>query len=402
VLSVVPDQLHSSVSSAVTIERIAHGGYGVAHDVAGRVVFVRHAFPGELVSIRSIATPHERYSFADTVNVLRPSPDRVPAACPVADRCGGCDFQQLRLEAQRRLKLEVIREQLDRAGVGYPDFEVESLPGDTAGLRWRTRMDYQVGDNGVGLYAYHTRDVVPLPPQGCLLAADGGPTPDELAELATPGVGSIRVAVGSDATSILVDGTPVRGPKRLTQWVTYRDNHGIERRRGYQVAAAGFWQVHPGAPGVFATAVLAGLDPKPGEIALDLYCGSGLFSGALASCGVRVTGIDSAETAVSAARRNVPEAVFRRERVERASLDGSVDLVVLDPSRAGAKRAVVQAVAGLRPRGVAYVACDPAALARDLAYFAGFGYQVSSIRAFDAFPMTHHVETIVTLIPGRK
>jgi tRNA/tmRNA/rRNA uracil-C5-methylase (TrmA/RlmC/RlmD family) len=293
----------------------------------------------------------------------------------------------------------VIKEQLDRAGIAYPDFEVEPVPGDVDGLHWRTRMDYQVGNKTVGLYAYHTRDVVALPPKGCLLAAGGGPSLDELTALATTATRSIRVAVGSDSTSVLVDGTLVRGSKRLTQQVTYRDHHGVAQQRNYQVAAAGFWQVHPGAPGRFAEAVLAGLEPKSGESALDLYCGSGLFSAVLASCGVRVTGIDSAPAAIAAAKRNIPEAVFHCERVERASLSGSIDLVVLDPSRVGAKRAVVQAVAALRPRAVAYVACDPAALARDLGYFAEFGYQTRTICAFDAFPMTHHVETVVTLTP---
>ncbi|MDR1355700.1 MAG: 23S rRNA (uracil(1939)-C(5))-methyltransferase RlmD [Propionibacteriaceae bacterium] len=423
------------MSEPLRIERIAHGGHAVAHDATGRVVFVRHALPGELVRVMPLAVTHERYAFADTLEVLQPSPHRVTPSCPVANLCGGCDFQQVSLAEQRRLKTEVVVGLLDRGAVAHPEFQVVALPGELAGFHWRTRMDYQVtlGPDGrpiVGLYAYHTRTVVPLPVTGCLLAADTALMPNQLQELAQealfhsaqrdtqnsdahltsadtatarattrhrkltqhPGnrTHTLRTALGDTASSVLFDSRLLSGSQQLTQSVL---------GRSYQVDASDFWQVHPGAPVAFAQAVLAGLDPQPGERALDLYCGSGLLSGVLAARGVRVTGIDVSRNAIACARSNVPEATFRCERVERAKLP-AVDLVVLDPSRAGAKRRVVQAIAAAKPRRVVYVACDPAALVRDLTYFAAYGYQVRAIQAFDAFPMTHHVETVVTLAPA--
>ena len=182
--------------------------------------------------------------------------------------------------------------------------------------------------------------------------------------------------------------------------------------REWRVTGPGFWQVHPAAADALAAAVLGVLAPRPGEAALDLYSGVGLFAGVVAQA-VGPTGavvaVESSEPACKDARRNLhdlPQVRIAHGRVdawlrgdEAASL-GGVDLVVLDPPRSGAGRAVVEA--DRRPGGarIAYVACDPAALARDLATFAALGWRLDSLRAFDAFPMTHHVECVAGPRPG--
>ncbi len=172
--------------------------------------------------------------------------------------------------------------------------------------------------------------------------------------------------------------------------------------------AAGFWQVHPGAADALVAAVLDGLRPQPEERAFDLYCGVGLFAGALADAGCRVWGVEYSQSALAHARRNLADVAdrvrFSSARVEKAlaGLPGTVDLVVLDPPRTGAGRAVVRAVTARGPRAIAYVACDPAALARDLATAAAEGYQPAEIRAFDLFPMTHHVECVAILTRSRQ
>jgi tRNA/tmRNA/rRNA uracil-C5-methylase (TrmA/RlmC/RlmD family) len=182
------------------------------------------------------------------------------------------------------------------------------------------------------------------------------------------------------------------------------------------VAEDGFWQVHPQAPRVLVEAVLGLLAPRPGERALDLYAGVGLFSAFLAEAVGRAGGVVSVESdrrASELAGENLadfPQAAIRTGRVDqvltqgfgsrRSSSGGAVDLVVLDPPREGAKRKIVEAITALGPRAVAYVACDPAALARDVAYFAEAGYRLSDLRAFDLFPMTHHVECVALLVPS--
>jgi tRNA/tmRNA/rRNA uracil-C5-methylase (TrmA/RlmC/RlmD family) len=156
--------------------------------------------------------------------------------------------------------------------------------------------------------------------------------------------------------------------------------------------------------------VLEALAPQPGERVLDLYAGVGLFSAFLAERvgpSGSVVAVESDSVAVADAARNLvdlPQVESVVDRVERALRRGRLgercDLVVLDPPRVGAKRAVVEPVAALRPRAVAYVACDPAALARDVAIFGEHGYRLSAVRAFDIFPMTHHVECVALLVPA--
>jgi tRNA/tmRNA/rRNA uracil-C5-methylase (TrmA/RlmC/RlmD family) len=156
---------------------------------------------------------------------------------------------------------------------------------------------------------------------------------------------------------------------------------------------------------VLVDTVLSLLAPQPGERVVDLYAGVGLFSAFLAEAvGPRgtVVSVEGDRRASELAAENLaayPGVEVRNGRVDRV-LDagvGSADLVVLDPPREGAKRPVVEAVAALTPRAVAYVACDPAALARDVAVFAEHGYELRSLRAFDLFPMTHHVECVALL-----
>jgi len=356
----------SLVGERYTVEvgPVAHGGHFVARH-EGRVLFVRHALPGERVVVEvTEGSELDRFLRADAITVVEASPDRVVAPCPYAGpgRCGGCDFQHVSVGAQRDLKAAVVREQLRRlAGLDVP-VTVEAVPGDQAGLRWRTRIEWaHTPDGQRGLRKHRSHDVVPV--EDCLIAVPG----------ARAGSGLVTETV---------------------------------RTHDFEVEADGFWQVHPGAPETLVASVLAGLDPQPGERALDLYAGVGLFSAFLAEA-VGVTGhvlaVEGDRTATKHAASNLaayPWVNVRTGRVEVA-LDGlsHADVVVLDPPREGAKRAVVEAVAALAPRAVAYVACDPAALARDTAIFSEQGYDLDSLRAFDLFPMTHHVECVAILRP---
>jgi tRNA/tmRNA/rRNA uracil-C5-methylase (TrmA/RlmC/RlmD family) len=342
---------------------VAHGGHCVARlpEPDSRVVFVRHAIPGERVTLEiTEGTEGDRFWRADAVAVLDPSPDRVEPPCPYAgpDACGGCDFQHVSLARQRLLKAEVVREQLSRLAGLELDVTVEPVPGDQEGLRWRTRQRFVPLPGGRrGMRKHRSHDVVPV--DDCLIAGA--------------------------APSYLVRGVP------------------------FDVAAGtGFWQVHPGAPETLVDTVLTMLAARPGESVLDLYAGVGLFARFLAEAvgdPGAVTLVEGDAEACRHAAANVPGAEVRAGDVRRVLEGGvaaEVDLVVLDPPRTGAKRAVVEQVAMRRPRAVAYVACDPAALARDVAIFAEHGYPLRSLRAFDLFPMTHHVECVALLEPSEE
>ncbi len=393
----------------VEVGPLAHGGHCVARlplegepeaSGGGRVVFVRHTLPGERVMVRVTDDSHAKFWRADAVEVLEPSPDRVEPPCPVArpGLCGGCDFQHVDLAAQRRLKTAVVAEQLQRlAGITW-DEEVAGIdtPDTADGLHWRTRRRYHSDDEGrAALRAHRSHDLVPLPEAGCPIAHRSTPTVTGTSW--PPGAELVAVAA-ADGPALLVDGRVRQGGSEVVE-----EAGG----RRFEVATDGFWQVHPAAADALVDAVLEGLAPRPGESAFDLYCGVGLFAGALAGAGCRVWGLEAGHGAILAARRNLEEfgdrVRLRADRVERglAKLPKKADLVVLDPPRSGAGKQVVAAVLARRPRAVAYVACDPAALGRDLATAARHGYQATSVRGFDLFPMTQHVECVAVLEPVR-
>ena len=379
---------------------VAHGGHCVARlstpDGTGLVVFVRHALPGERV--RAVVTEQRRgYLRADAVEVLSASPDRVPPPCPYAGpgRCGGCDFQHATVAAQLALKAVVIREQLTRlAGVSVP-VEVEPLPGGPLG--WRSRVQYTVDGRGrLGFFQHRSHVVVPV--DRCLIAHPAIGVPPGSA--VGPDVGSVE-AVASSGGDVTVLTRPRRGAgsARVVSGPALVRERAVCRE--WTVEAGAFWQVHPSAPDVLAEAVLDLLDPRPGEHALDLYGGAGLFAAALAGRGATVTLVESDPRGVQAARRNLADLPVRVVRADASRFRARrADLVVLDPPRAGVGAAVVRTVAGWRPRAVAYVSCDPAAFARDVATFREAGWRLDRLRAFDAFPMTHHVEVVGLLTPG--
>jgi tRNA/tmRNA/rRNA uracil-C5-methylase (TrmA/RlmC/RlmD family) len=379
---------------------VGHGGFVVARH-EGIVIFVRHALPGERVVVEvTEGQEGDRFLRADAVEVLERSPHRVTPPCPYArpGSCGGCDFQHASLAFQRELKAEVVGEQLRRLGGCSVEVTVEPVEGDVAGLDWRTRVQWAItADGTAGLRKHRSHDVVPI----------------DLCRIAHPGLPPVTDTEWPDASS--VEALLSASGERL-RLVTTRDGsvfadgppalHERAVGRDWRVTGSGFWQVHPGAAEVLVAAVLDGLVPQPGERAADLYSGVGLFSAALAARVGRtghVVAVESDATAVEDAAANLadlPQVEPVMDRVDRAlrrSTIGPVDLVVLDPPRTGARRDVVSGIADLAPRAVAYVACDPAALGRDVGYFAEHGYALRSLRAFDLFPMTHHVECVALL-----
>jgi tRNA/tmRNA/rRNA uracil-C5-methylase (TrmA/RlmC/RlmD family) len=416
--------VESSDLIELEIGAVANGGSCVARH-EGRVVFVRHTLPGERVRAR-ITQETKNFLRADAVEILEAAPDRVPAPCPFSGpgRCGGCDWQHVALPAQRLLKAAVVKEQLRRVAGIEREVVVEEVPGAPDGLGWRTRMQFSVRrDGAVGLKRHRSHTIEPI--DECLIAhpqvevlgierkrwtgaagveaiASAG-TGDRLAVLSTRGRARVP---RMDAPVRLISGKPDKPPFVREEVAD----------RLWQVSGSGFWQVHPGAAQLLADAVIEALEPRRGEVAVDLYCGAGLFAGVLGeSIGPDglVVGIESDAQSVKDARfnlRDLPHVSIERGEVETV-LDeiqfgrgktklNRADLVVLDPPRTGAGPDVVKRIAELAGRRIAYVSCDPATLSRDLALFSEQGWALSGLRAFDAFPMTQHVELLATLVRG--
>jgi tRNA/tmRNA/rRNA uracil-C5-methylase (TrmA/RlmC/RlmD family) len=407
-------------SLELVVERVAHGGVCVARADDGRVVFVRHAVPGERV-VAVVTEERTSYLRADVVEVLDASPHRVVPPCPFAGpgRCGGCDWQHVAVPHQRELKAAVVHEQLARLAHLDLPVVVEEVPGAKDGLGWRTRVRFAVDHGVIGLRKHRSHDIEPI--DSCLIAH---PEVEALGVETKrwPGAAEVDVAVSAatgdrhvdviaagrrhphvpwlDApTGVSIDGQPLGGRRTVRERAVGREWH---------ISAGGFWQVHPGAAEALAAAVVDAVRAQPGETVLDLYAGVGLFAAALAPAvggGGDVVAVESEAAAVEdAARtlRDLPQVQLVRARVEKW-LQGEVppaDVVVLDPPRSGAGRVVVERLARVTRRAVAYVACDPAALARDIATFAEHGWRLSSLRAFDLFPMTAHVECVALLEPA--
>ncbi len=420
---------------------VAHGGVFVARH-EGRVVFVPDAIPGERVRVRLTDVGKASFWRGETLEVLDASPYRQPHVWRQADvdiapedRPGGADFGHIDLDHQRVLKAQVVNEALTRFG-GFEDPEVAVAAASAGpdaretidGSGWRTRVSLHVDADGrVGPYASRSHRVIAV---------------DEL-PLATSAVeqAGMRLAVAAPGRVDLVqpaDGRvrviprPERAPRgRGRRPSAPAPTHGdpahevvIERVGGreFRVDAGGFWQVHRLAAQVLTDSVTAalgrldatgGVDPDAWH--LDLYGGVGLFAAALGELGgpaTRVTSVESDARATAHAGRNLEEWVGARaetDRVDRyvarlvaeasaAERDRlSRGVVLLDPPRAGAGRAVVEGIAALAPATVVYVACDPVALARDLATFRAAGYETAGIDSFDLFPHSHHVEAVATL-----
>ena len=384
----------------VTIEKIAHGGHFIARHL-GAVIFVRHAIPGEEVEIEITGTGSS-FNRADVVSVKSPSPDRVTAPCQFAHRsgCGGCDFQHISLSRQRELKADVITEQFARIAKKELRIEVEEVGG---ALGYRTRFNaVTTRDGALGFRQARSNKVVPV--SNCRILQ-----PEinyqELSNRKWKGDLQVEVSYSSTAertiaTGYLRDESPVRtseGP----DIATYKVNEFP-----LEVSQRSFWQSHKEAPRVLTDAVLKYAAIKAGDHVLDLYGGVGLFSSQfleLVAESGRIDLVEGSKSATGDALRNFKD--YLNVGIHTGDVEkilprfSKADVIVLDPPREGAGKSVVASMVSLKPRTIVYVACDPAALARDTAYLEASGYELSQIRAFDLFPMTQHIESVALFQP---
>ncbi len=379
----------------------ANGGSCVArHD--GRVVFVRYGLPGELVRVR-VTAERGSYWHADAIEVLESSPDRVASLCPVAgpDGAGCCDLAFAAPAAARVIKGRVVANQLDRLGDYQWDGPAEPV-GDGSALGWRTRVQFDVGGDGrAGLHRHRSSELVTdlrcgqLPAR--LVAGLDGPRwragdrlhvvldDDNRRHVLVTGPGGREVVEGARESVHRVDG------------------------RVWRIPITGFWQAHRDAAQTYSDLVRQWVGGGARR-AWDLYGGAGLFAAALAESlggrqtgtGVRVLSVDTAKSASASARAALADlptvkVVSGSVRGFLAGQSRAADVAVLDPPRAGAGREVIDLLARAGVPRVIHIGCEAASFARDIGLYRGHGYQVETIRVFDAFPLTHHVECVALL-----
>jgi 23S rRNA (uracil1939-C5)-methyltransferase len=376
----------------VEIERILPGGMGLAH-AGGKTVFVSLTAPGDRVRVQ-VEREQGNVLFASIVEIIAPSPIRIEPPCPYFGRCGGCDFQQLTYEAQVAAKSEMIRDCLHRIArlEDVPEIVVTPSPND---WRYRMRAMWQIDqdERTIGYYERGSRRVCDV--------VDCAVLRPELQEK----LEQVRATEWNQFPPDLKHLDVVAGENGVSFAPAFADFETRElslRIRGevYHYNAQSFFQINPS---LLVPLIDFALDDASGESALDLYSGVGLFTLPLSRQFKKVVAVESNPTAVRFARRNLQNTNARviaagvAEWIRSAPMR-DVDFVLLDPPRAGAESAVVKGILDLRPPQISYVSCDPATLARDLKKLLSGGYKIRSIRGFDLFPQTHHVETVVHLI----
>ncbi|MDO4270297.1 MAG: 23S rRNA (uracil(1939)-C(5))-methyltransferase RlmD [Eubacteriales bacterium] len=431
-------------------------GTGVAK-LDGRAVFVPRTAVGDQCDVR-ITKVTKSVAFGRLEEMIAPSKHRVSPACPVADKCGGCCYQHITYEEELRAKEKKVRDALTRIG-GQDGEKLSGITGAPSTEHYRNKAQYPVGRDAegrvvTGFYRPRSHDIVPV--ERCSIQSEtadriagvvrawmeenGVPPYDYAAKRGA--VRHIYVRVGEKSgesqltliaatrkmpalddlvrllreaepslTGILLnhnqrDDNVILGNKTETLW----GEPMLEDRlcgNSFLLSPEAFYQVnHAQAERLYACALdFAALSGE--ETVVDLYCGAGTITLALAKRAGRVIGVEIVPEAVENAKQNA-----RRNGVENAQFicadagqaaqmlaaDGvRPDVLVVDPPRKGLDEAARDAVLKMQPPRIVYVSCDPATLARDIKEFAGAGYRLETARAFDLFPRTSHTECCVLL-----
>ena len=406
-----------------TIERMGHGGVGIGAAPDGRVCFVPGAFPGDQVTVTATKVK-KSFVEAEVNAVLKASPDRVESACPAAQRGAGCcDFAELDSAAEPGIKVAVLRDQLRRVARLEEVPDIESI--DVAPQRgWRTRVRLGVDKQGrAGVRKRGSTELIT--DVACSQLAPGlvsglvGPE----ARTFSPGAEVIAV-VDRDGNRHVVETRKAPRGRRIEtirKVIEAPTQDVVQRADGHEFhfPPTAFWQAHIGAPDTYTRLARQWLAAEAGEnkpaqeseaaaVAWDLYGGVGLFVPALAE----VTAPEGGHTTVYSVDYSPAAAAaqpgladidvhFRTAKVEQAASQlPRPATVILDPPRTGAGVEVVEAIAAAAPQRVLHIGCDPATFARDIAAWSEHGYRIERLAMVNAFPGTHHFETLALLVPA--
>jgi 23S rRNA (uracil1939-C5)-methyltransferase len=378
------------------IERIVPRGYGIAF-ADGSTFFVALAAPGDLVEARVVEVKGKT-AFAEIESVVEAGRDRIEPPCPYFGLCGGCDFQQLKYEAQLAAKIAIIRDCLHRIAKVEWDKEIPIVQSPQQfGYRLRAQWHANTNTKRIGYFRRDSRDLVDI--EYCMvLQPELQRSLTELREKAEWGMfASDKVQIDAAAGS---NGEVSVYSADLSEEAKEIEIAALNEK--YRFSARSFFQ---GNKYLLDKLIETAIGDASGTNALDLYCGVGFFTLPLARRFEHVLGIEENGKAVEFAERNASSAdlyniEFRAESVRRYLsniVEAELDFVLLDPPRAGTEKDTIMNLIRLRPKQISYVACEPSVLARDLKRFVENGYSVTSITAVDLFPQTHHVETIVKI-----
>jgi len=381
----------------VKIEKIVPNGFGLAF-AENLTVFVPLSAGGDKLRVR-INQLKGKTAFAEIVEILAPSTERTEPRCPYFGRCGGCDFQQLKYEAQLAAKVGIVRDCLTRIGKIKYEREI-SIIGSPNDYEYRSRAQWHVDTRRkkIGYFQRKSHDIIDV--EICpILKPELQEVLTELREtIEWESFWSEIVEIESATAGgeISIYSAEIIEP---TEEISFTSNGET-----YLHDATSFFQ---GNPFLIEQLVEAATANAAGETALDLYCGVGLFTLPLARKFQKVIGVEGYDKAIDYAEKNIENArlanvEFHRENVGDWLKGNSEnmknpDFLLLDPPRSGTEKETVEYILKLQPKQISYVSCEPSTLARDLKILTENDYSIESIVALDLFPQTHHVETVVRL-----
>ena len=413
-------------TAQVQVSAMTFGPCAIAR-VAGKTVMIPAAVPGDVLEIKTQCDKHD-YALASIMRVVQPAPERRQPPCAYVSRCGGCDWQHIRYNAQARLKGEVIATEF-RHTLGI-DLNTEGLVEPApAEFSYRSRVRLKTGSGGkVGFYHPGSNRFVPV--EACLVAAPSISAAARLAgslgrkcseiEVVAGQHGEVLIAYLTQAPGALeheiarrmidhgiIAGLIMRAGNRRDLFGEVRIACEIEGGCLIEADADLFNQVNRAQNLKLVEAVMHLAEVRPGMPVLDLYCGTGNFSLPAARRGAHVIGIDHDPRTIEAARSNAKRMGLERTQfIAMRAADGvrflrksgySPEVLILDPPRAGAAQ-LIDAMTELRARMLIYVSCNPSTMVRDLRRMMLKRYKMQVVRGFDLFPNTHHVELVASLL----
>ncbi|MBK5289513.1 MAG: class I SAM-dependent RNA methyltransferase [Acidimicrobiia bacterium] len=388
----------------LTPEKVVAGGEALARDADGRVVLVEGAIPGERVRVE-IHNAKKKFARGRIVEVLAASPDRVSPPCPhVAAGCGGCDWQHIEPAAQRRLRRDIVVDALAR--LGKID-DADGLVAESVALpdaNFRTSVRVLMVKGRPAFRKAYSHDPVLI--DSCLVAH---PLIESLlADAQFDAVKEAEIRCGTRTGERLVIAFPTTRYLSLPDDVVMIGADDIEAGktamfaeeaagRRWRISATSFFQTRADGADALAQLVKDAV-PDDAETVVDLYCGVGLFAGTVARKGRKVIAVEGNPAAVRDAKHNLASDDVKVDRADISRWDAvPADVVIADPSRAGLGADVVSHIGATDAGRVIMVACDAAALGRDVRLLTEAGYSLTSATPVDLFPHTSHVEVVAVL-----
>jgi 23S rRNA (uracil1939-C5)-methyltransferase len=375
----------------VQVEKIVHGGYGLARR-KGSVCLIPFAVPGHVLDVEF--SVEEEVAFGWIKKIIRPSVYRRRSLCPVFGHCGGCDFDNMDYRYELEVKKDMVVEDLHRIA-NSPGYNLEEVIFSEP-YEYRNHAQFKVdGSGNIGFFAKKTHDVVPLPQEGCrILDARINDYVKSILRTTQWKKGGFRVRSNSRG-EIYTKGIP--GSDDNPVWK--QDLHGFEFRIGID----DFFQVNNRITGKWLNLIQEYLQPSPGDRVADLFCGCGVISISVSKKLRYVFGVEMNRNAVKHAKFNALNngihniTFLRSDAFKGLKTLRQVNKIVVDPPRSGLDQDLVREICSMNPSVVVYASCDTATFARDVRSFAACGYTLRRLSLVDMFPRTKHCEVVAQL-----